>query len=89
LGRTIGDKVGNLKRGGRLERVKPSFPRIKPLKGAMVRTVSCTTVSPREVGPERALVREEGDPWRGTNPREQRAPFRPKPVVWRNGSAIG
>jgi hypothetical protein len=51
--------VRNLKRGGRLGRVKPSFPRIKPLKSAVARTVICAKVSPREAGLARAPVREE------------------------------
>jgi len=34
------EKVGNLRRGGRLGRAKPTIPRIKPLDGLLVSTVS-------------------------------------------------
>jgi hypothetical protein len=44
------EKVGNLRRGGRLGRVKPIFRCIKPLDGAASRTVSCLVVSQGEEG---------------------------------------
>jgi hypothetical protein len=61
--------VGNLRRGGRLERVKPSFPCIKPLKGAVTSTVSGSTASLGEERPRK-------EPWlgKGETPGEARSP---------------
>jgi hypothetical protein len=45
-----GEKVGNLRRGGGLGRVKPIFPRIKPLGGTAYGTASRYVASLREEG---------------------------------------
>jgi hypothetical protein len=50
LGRTLGEKVGNLKRGGRLGRVKPTSSCIKPLGGTGDSTASGSAASLREEG---------------------------------------
>jgi hypothetical protein len=44
----LGEKVGNLRRGGWLGRAKPTTSRRKPLGGATGGTASGLPVSPRE-----------------------------------------
>jgi hypothetical protein len=55
-----GNKVANLRRAGRLERVKPIFPRGKTSKGAVKRDLSLLAASPGTDGFERS-TRGEGE----------------------------
>jgi hypothetical protein len=58
-GRVLGEKVGNLKEGGRLGRVKPISSRIKPLRGTTAQHSELLRGKPgRGKGPERPWCEE-------------------------------